>query len=236
MTRMIRMTPTTPMLPTTPTTAEPVAAVPAAGAGGRRRVRLVAALVAATVVVAALAGCGDDGGGARADAADIGVDARPHRASDDAASAQAAIEQLLRDHDRVVNQIVGDPAVVTDPSAALVAEYTALFEPGSEAVQRAIAAWADQAAAGTTTQPASADSPAFASRLDGAVELVGDGEAQFPTCDDQRYAVVGADGSLISLQPGALVPGEGSAVLVAGEWRLRRLDVRPGAACDGEGN
>ena len=191
-------------------------------------------VAAVAVALASCGGSGAPGGSAQDDAAAIGIDARPSNATDEAA-ARADIERLLGDHDRIVNQIVGDPGVVTDPSAPLVVEYTALFEPSSSAVARAIANWADQAAAGVTTRPARADAPPFTSRLDGDVELVGDGEAQFPTCDEQQYATLDADGNPLAVQPGASLPGVGTAVLVDGEWRLRELDVRPGGVCAGEG-
>lgn len=188
-----------------------------------RRAALVAALVLASAALAC--GGGDDADGG---ADDIGLEARP-RDPGDAGEVRAAIESLLRDHDRVVNQIVVGPAVVNDPAAPLVREYVALYEPGSEAVDRAIDAWADQAAAGRSTQPASPDHPAFSSRLDGEVEPVSEGEVRFPTCDEQRYGIVDAAGTLVELRPEVQVRGEGTAVLVEGRWRIRRLDVIAGA-------
>lgn len=202
------------------------------GCGASRRHRRAGTTLAACALAGLLVvgGCGGGDGSGDA-AADIGLDARPatDRAGGDPEAVRAAVEALLRDHDRVVNQIVGDPGVANDPADPLVEEYTALFEPGSEAPDRALAAWAAQAARGRSTQPASPEHPAFASRLDGDVEAVGEGEVRFPTCDEQRYGIVDATGTPVQLQPHALVPGEGTAVLVDGRWRLRRLDVIAGA-------
>jgi hypothetical protein len=218
-----------------------MAGVGGSGGGGARprprprpgRRPRVAALAAATLAVVAPA-CGDGGAGA-ADADQIGIDARPGAggatgaAALDGGDARRAVEGLLAAHDRIVNRIVADPSVAADASDPLVRQYVALFEPGSPHAAGALRAWADQAADGLTTRPFSADHPAFTSRLDGEVEVVADGEVRFPTCDEQRYGVADEAGDPIRLQPHAEVPGEGTAVVVDGEWRLRRLDVFAGA-------
>ena len=190
--------------------------------------------VCAAAVAAVLASaCGGDGG-ASTDAGDAtaGGATVPDRSSDGAvpsgsepAAVAPYIEDLLAAQDRVVNQIVADPAVVEDPDGPLVREYVELYEPDSQSVALALDTWAAQSTAGTSTQPYSVDHAAFVSRVDGPVETVSEDEVRFPTCDEQRYGIYDAAGALVEVQPLATVPGEGVAVRVDGEWKLRRLDL-----------
>lgn len=147
------------------------------------------------------------------------------------------IEELLAAHDRVVNRIVADPEVATDRDHPLVREYVGLFEPGAPSVELAISTWEEQARAGTSIRPFSPEHPAFVSRVDGPVEAVSADEVRFPTCDERRYGLFDADGELMEVIPFAAMPGEGTAVRIDGEWKVRRLDVFAGTNdCRGEGS
>ena len=198
----------------------------------RARPRALPLLLAAGLAVTATGGCGGDADASGAGAEEIGLDARPDLAdAGDGDDLHAEIEHLLAERDRVVDEIVADPAVAADPDHPLVRQLAALYEPGSTEVAAALETWAGHAEAGERTLPATEGRPAFATRLDGEIERVGDGEVRFPTCNEHSYAVLDAGDQLVELQPQVEMPGEGSAVRVDGEWRLRQLTVERTTGC-----
>jgi hypothetical protein len=196
----------------------------------RARGRPVALLLAAALAAAAAAGCGGDADASEGGADEIGLGARPGL-PDDADELRTEIEQLLAERDRVVGEIVADPAVAGDPGHPLVQELTDLYEPDSEEVAAALATWAGHAEAGERTLPATEGRPAFATRLDGEIERLGGDEVRFPICNEHSYAVLDAADQLVEMQPGVDMPGEGTAVRVDGRWRLRQLTVEPVTGC-----
>ena len=111
-----------------------------------------------------------------------------------------------------------------------------MFELDGTAAAQAVAFWRNQAAVGDSTRPYSPDRPAFATRLDGPVETVSEDEVTFPTCVEVAFETVNAQGQRVDVEPGASVPGEGTAVRIGDGWRLRRLDQFAGTeGCRGEG-
>jgi hypothetical protein len=134
------------------------------------------------------------------------------------------ITELLARYDEVTNQIVADPSVATDRSHPLIKEYLALIEPGSDA-EGAIQTWIDNAAEGITIRPYSDDAPPFVTSLDGSIETISADEVRFPTCEQQNYRQYDGQGRQTEFVTGQPVPGQGTAVRVDGEWRLRRLDI-----------
>src|SRR5690606_5577047 len=74
--------------------------------------RATALLLAAVLATAAAAGCGGDADATEGDADEIGLEARPGLPDDaDDDELRAEIEHLLAERDRVVGEIVADPAV-----------------------------------------------------------------------------------------------------------------------------
>jgi hypothetical protein len=183
-----------------------------------------------------LAACGGDD---RADAGGSGDDgSRSGRGGDDggepeatdAATVQPYVEALLVDYDDVVNQIVADPAVAADSDHPLVQEYLDLYEPGSDFARQLVDVWAERGAEGLSTRPFDTEHPASLTRLDGDLEVVSGDEVSFPACIERRLVVVDGEGLTTQRTPFAQQRGEGVAVRVDGEWRLRELAVINGTA------
>jgi hypothetical protein len=135
------------------------------------------------------------------------------------------IEDLLARYETSLNDILADQQVAQDSSDPAVEEYRDLFEPGSDAAEQTIAGWQANADEGVTVEPSEAGTPAVASWLDGEIEVVSDDEVTFPTCDEHHYGVYDAQGEPIEDVQLVDQPGEGVAVRVDGEWRLRELEI-----------
>ena len=135
-----------------------------------------------------------------------------------------------------VNEIAADPTLAADPATPALEAYLRIFELDSTAAAQAVAFWRNQAAVGDSTRPYSPDRPAFVTRLDGPVETVSEDEVTFPTCVEVAFETVNAQGQRVDVEPGASVPGEGTAVRIGDGWLLRRLDQFAGTeGCRGEG-
>jgi hypothetical protein len=186
----------------------------------------------------AVACADDDDGGRSAAVDDIGV-TTPDRdgvpPGTDPAAVAPYLEDLLVDYDAAVNQITASPARAAAADDPVVRGYLDVFEPDSEIAAGAVAFWRDQGAVGLSTRPYAPDAPAFTTRVDGEVQTVSGGEVRFPTCGKAQYETVDAAGRRVDVEPGASVPGEGTAVLVGDEWKLRRIDQFTGTdGCSGE--
>jgi hypothetical protein len=142
----------------------------------------------------------------------------------DADRLEVEIVRLLADHDAVVNQIIADPSVTETGDHPLVAEYLDLFEPDSEFAGQALETWRTSAADAVAIRPYDDAHPANLTRLDGDVEVVSDDEVRIPTCSELRQLVYEGD-RLVEGLPYVAQPGESVAVLVDGDWVLRRRDV-----------
>lgn len=186
--------------------------------------RAVALVLLGALVAAA---CGDD---------DDDTSSRTTPPTEDAATStteppgteplevQPYITDLLARYDEVTNQIVADPSVANDRNNPLIQDYLALVEPGSDA-EGAIQTWVDNAAQGITIRPYSDDAPPQATTVDGEIEAVSEEEVTFPTCVERNYRQYDGQGretEFVTHQP---VPGQGTAVRVDGEWRLRRVEI-----------
>ena len=189
-------------------------------------------LVAALVLTIAVAGCGgsddrttDDGGPAGAAAPDRSVEAD----ASDPEAVRPYVDALLARHDDIVNALAADPTAVSGPDAPLADDYLALFEPGNEAAAATVDVWVESADDGVVMQPYSDADPIFTLRVDGAIERVADDEVRFPVCGEERSIVV-RDGQPVQHTPYLPQPGEGTAVMVDGSWRLRSVDLFPNTA------
>ena len=202
----------------------------------RRHLPGVQHVLVVLAVTGLLSACGGDDAGGDDDAGRSGGGADELAASDaepeatDAATVQPYVENLLVEYDDVVNQIVADPHVAGDPDHPLVHQYLDLYEPGSDFAQRLIDVWAERGAEGLSTQPFDDEHPAILTRLDGDIEVASGDELSFPACVERRLIVVDGEGRTTQRTPFGQQQGEGVAVRVDGEWRLRELAVLNGTA------
>jgi hypothetical protein len=193
------------------------------------------ALVAVGLSLALVAGaCGtasDDDG-----ATPIGAPAPDRTAVPLGTSPRAVVpylEDLLETYNGSVNEISAAPTSVLDVEGPAARAYLDVFEPGSDVAAQAIAHWHDQGVIGESTRPYDAERPAFVTSLDGEVETISEDEVTFPTCNELAFETVNAAGQRVDVEPGASVPGMGTAVRVGDGWLLRRLDRYEGVeGCD----
>jgi hypothetical protein len=172
---------------------------------------------------------GDAGGRSDDDVAELtSSDGEPE--ATDAATVEPYVERLLVDYDDVVNQIVADPQVAADSDHPLIERYLDLYEPDSAFARRLVDVWAERGAEGLATRPFDDEHPASLTRLDGEIEVVSGDEVSFPACVERRLVVVDGEGRTTQRTPYAEQRGEGVAVRVDGEWRLRELEVLNGTA------
>jgi hypothetical protein len=200
------------------------------GTGSGRARAIWLAVLASTMILACCTSSGDDGEGT-GDAASEGVSASRRTQSTEPPGSEpeavrSYVEALLTGYDDAVNAIITDPDVAHDRTDPTVQGYLEVFEPRSEFADGALAGWAELADAVVTVRPLRSDSPMIESRLDGQVETVGDDEVSFAMCSDHQYRRYDGQGALQNVVDMAGRAGEGTAVRVDGEWRLRRLELR----------
>jgi hypothetical protein len=201
------------------------------------RTRTVALLAALPLLASACgAGSGSAGDGDPGPSGATVPDRLETPLGTDPAAVAPYIEDLLVSYNASVNEIAATPSLVVDPESPAGRAYLRLFEPDSTVAAQAIAFWQNQGVVGDATRPYAPDRPAFTTRLDGPVESVGGEEVTFPTCVERAFETVNAQGQRVDVEPGASVAGQGTAVLVDDEWRLRRLDQFGGTeGCRGGG-
>lgn len=187
--------------------------------------RALASLAVIGVTVAACSGDDDDSSSTTTESTASSTTSSKQPAGTEPADVEPYITELLARYDEVTNQIIADPSVARDRSDPLIEDYLALVEPGSEALEGAIQTWVDNADEGITIGPYSEDAPPFETSLDGPIETVSEDEVRFTTCERQNYRKYDAQGRQTEFVTGQSVPGQGTAVRVDGEWRLRRLDI-----------
>jgi hypothetical protein len=186
----------------------------------------------ATIVVG-LAGlllfhaCGGEGNQAGDEAAETDGSRRnrPEPRATDVEEVRPYIVELLDEHDYVVDQILADPSIAGDRDSLLIQRYVDVYEPESPIPDQLIAAWVEMGEAGEHVEPYEPGLPVNATSLDGEIEAVSDDEVQFSTCNEQGHRTYGSDGQVTDEQPYQQLTGEGVAVRVDGEWRLRRIDT-----------
>jgi hypothetical protein len=175
-----------------------------------------------------LGACGG-GGGSEARADETGGDSggRRSRGEPEATDPEVVapyVEELLADHDRVVNEIMAEPQVAADRDHDLVQEYVRLYEPGSDFVEGALDTWVAQDEEGVSILPYDDAHPAHHTRLHGEIEVVARDEVRAPFCLAQRQ-ITYRDGEVVEGLPLLERQGEATVVRVEGEWRLRERQV-----------
>jgi hypothetical protein len=182
-----------------------------------------------------LPACGGDGDRAGADEGRAGaVGSRNVGGAEppgsDVDEVRPYIADLLDQHDDVLNQILADPGVARDRDDLLIQQYVALYEPGSDFPDGVIAAWVTMSDAGEHLEPYQ-DGQEVNDTVLTDVTPVSDDEVRFTTCHTLRYRSYDAGGQVVEEQPGQAQVGEGVAVRVDGEWRLRRIDTSDVSGC-----
>jgi hypothetical protein len=181
------------------------------------------------LITALLGGaCGDDDEAARPKPSSTIVEettSTTQPPGTDPAEVRPYIEDLLARFDDSTNQIVVDPGVAADRNDPLIQAYLRLFEPNSDFAEGAISNWVQNGELGLSTEPFDDSAPPYTTLVDGDLVAVSDDEVTFPTCDKQNYRHIDGQGRPTELVSGQQVQGQGTAVRVDGEWRLRRLDI-----------
>jgi hypothetical protein len=185
-----------------------------------------AAAIAAALILAAAAGCtpGDDDSASTAGrTATTTTTTQPPGTQPD--RVERYVNQLLYRYDKAVNRFVAEPAKAGQPDDPTVKAYRGMFSPGAADVDRALAAWAADAAKGERYAPFDEGGAINRSKLDGKVTTVSVDEVTFPTCDVQSYKHYDRNGKLLDSARRNLTPGRGTAVRVKGTWYLKQLDA-----------
>ena len=198
--------------------------------------RALVTLAAIGVAVTACSGDDDDSSSTTTESTASSATSSTQPAGTEPTDVEPYITELLAGYDEVTNQIVADPSVARDRSNPLIEDYLALVEPGSDADEGAIQTWVDNAERGITIGPYSDDAPPVVTSLDGPIETVSEDEVRLPTCEQQNYRKYDAQGRQTEFVTGQSIPGQGTAVRVDGEWRLRRLDIATNAVGCRSGN
>jgi hypothetical protein len=191
---------------------------------GRIRTVLLLA-VGGMLLLDACGGADADQSAETASQGDSGRTSGTGPAADDPEAVRPFVEDLLEEYDEVTDEIVADPGVAADGDDLLVEEYLSLFEPDSDYADHRLESWAANGEAGVSMRPISEDQLTNVTHLDGEIEAVSDDEVRFPTCDEQRFEVLDSEGRVTQRTEFFEQPGEGVAVRVDGQWRLRRLDA-----------
>jgi hypothetical protein len=207
--------------------------------GDRARVTRRTAVLVGVVGLLLVSACGGDDGEEESDGGSSGpAEAAGERTrtedeppASDTEDVRPFIENLLDEHDHVVNQILPDPGVARDREDVLVQGYIDLFAPDSEVPDQILDSWAAMGEAGERFEPYESGRPINVTRLDGEVvamtgdDATGEDEAQFPVCSEIGYRRLDGAGQVLEDRPPEEHPGVGFAQRVDGEWRLWRIDV-----------
>lgn len=141
----------------------------------------------------------------------------------DPGDVESYVEDLLSSYDEAVTALNGDPAAAADPAKPLAEEYRELFEPGSAEAEQALRSWTANVSSGERYLPFEEGGLVSESKLDGDLVARSADEVTFPVCKIQSFKHYDGSGALVDEAPRRLVPGEGTAVRIAGRWYLRQL-------------
>jgi hypothetical protein len=136
------------------------------------------------------------------------------------------LRDLLERYDEVVTEIVADPEVADDEDDPLVQEFLSLFEPGSDFAAGSLEGWERYAGTGVTLAPLADGQTVNKTVLEGAVTTVDEDEVSFGQCTVLQY-VLHRNGEEAERTDRKLLPGNGRAVRVDGEWRLVDISTPP---------
>lgn len=191
--------------------------------------RLGPGLLAVALVAAACSGGGGDD-----DELGLGTGRRgsDQPAGDSDADVRPILEDLVEEHDELVNEIIADPSVARDEDNELIQAYLRLYVPDSDIARQVVETWQADGEAGHTTHAIETGLPAVRLRIAGAIESVNEDKVHFLTCSELRYVRFDADGNRLEVVPYREQPGQATAVRVEGQWLLQQLDAFEGqAAC-----
>ena len=140
------------------------------------------------------------------------------------------MQRLVDSYDDVVQAILADPGVASDPDHQLVDAYLALFPEGSSFASETLEFWASEGATGRFYRPGPRGEM-YESTIQ-SVDLLNDREAVARVCTLTSVVVVDAAGNPIESQ-GGVNGGEIVAALEGGMWLLRDLTEASPDGCPG---
>jgi hypothetical protein len=184
-------------------------------------------------VVACTGGDGD--GSSSAGEVASGRAGRAEPSAEDPEAVVPYLEDLLAEHDRLVAEVLAEPAIAEQPDSLPIRQYVELFVPGSELPDQVVEVWAEQAAEGVTVGPYDDDHPVVVTSIDGEVEVLDDDEVRIPTCEVRRERTY-VDGELRGGVPEQRQAGATVAQRVDGRWRISTREVHADQTCQEGGS
>ena len=195
------------------------------------------AIVAALSAALSTAACGDDDDAESSDSSETTA-ARPTTTEPDTTDPddiESDIQELLHSYDEVLNEIVSDPEVASNPDHPLYGDLRDLMAPGSEMTDALVDVLSQRADQGVYQLPYEDGDLTSERTVDGEVEMVSDTEVRFPICTLRNYRTFTGDQQM-GFSHDRAEAGRGSAVRVSGAWRLNRLEnLEEMTSCGEEG-
>lgn len=134
------------------------------------------------------------------------------------------IQALLTHRDEIVTRFNADPELAGDEDDPLVEEFLTLFEPGSEFAQGSLEHWVRYSGQGISLTPFPDHDTVSETTIEGYVTTVDEDEVTFGHCTVLSY-VMYRDGEETERSERTLLPGNGRAVRVDGQWRLVEIST-----------
>ncbi|HEX8802861.1 MAG TPA: hypothetical protein VF743_01670 [Acidimicrobiales bacterium] len=137
---------------------------------------------------------------------------------------QQEIEDLLHEYDEITSEITADAAVAADRDHPLYDQLRNLMQSDSDMTDAVVEALVSRGRRGISQRPYEEGELPVRRELDGTVEAVSDTEVTFPICTHLSYRLYDGQDRQTTVLPGLVEPGNGTAVLVEGEWRISRFE------------
>jgi hypothetical protein len=203
----------------------------------RLRIRAVAAMTAACLVLAVACSGDDDSDSATPE--ESTTSPRPTTTAPpegQTSRLERQVQQLLRSYDDLIRQITADPEVASDPEDPLYDELRSLMAPNTEMSVAVVNALVAQGSRGVAQRPQEDHELPIERKVDGRIETVSDGEFKVPVCAHLNYGLFNSSGEQIELIEGRLEPADATVVASDGELLLRRIEtVDERSSCEEEG-
>lgn len=202
--------------------------VPAASVRGRGaarlRIRAVAAMTAACLVLAVACSGDDDSDSASPD--DPTTSPRPTTTAppEQSPGTEERVQDLLRSYDELTRDIAVDPAIASDPRNPLYDRLKELMAPDSDMIGPVINALVARGARGIS-QRVQGDRDLPVERLiEGDLQPVSDDVLDVPVCVHLNYGLFNGDDQQTELVEGRIEAAKATVVQVDDEFRIRRFE------------
>jgi hypothetical protein len=131
---------------------------------------------------------------------------------------------LLSRFDAIVNRIISDPEIAENSDHPLYGELHDLMSPNSSMKDPLTNTFVRQGQQGISQVPFEDGDRQITREVTGEVETVSETEVTFPMCTYPSYRLYNAGGTQIEFSTGPTQPGQGTAVLVDGHWKIDRFE------------